>query len=747
MTLRLRLALPALLATLVACRAAERPSGPAVRHDLAADFARADVRSETLSFDLGTPEARPALISGWSWNQKSGDETIVWSEGPRSVLSLFLAQPRSLRLAFRCTPYEPPEAAGRAPQAIAIEVNGQPAGSVELGSGPGEYALALPVAAQRVGVNEIAFVYRHVFAGPARRGGRLSGRTLAVAWDWIRLTGGDAASGAPEAPRAAGSHLLLPAGSRVDYYFDLEAPAELEVASVTAARGRGRLAASLISDGEKERELALPGRAGGPLRVELPLDGRKLVRLSLRTVAEEGEPLSGVALVLDRPVVRARALPAPSPRAASTGAPASGKRPPDIVLYVVDTLRADRLGAYGSERGLTPQVDAFAAHATLYQNAVAQSSWTKASVASIFTGLNPREHGVNSPEDGLAAPLDTLAERLRAAGYRTAGFAANAYFTPSSGLRQGFDSFTFLPEAPNLSDELDRRIFEWVDRVAGDRASHDKPLFLYIHTIDPHAPYDPPEEYRRRFAASVLNPEAGSAETIHALAERRLPTTPATLADLRALYNAEVAFNDHQFGRLLDGLRRRGLYDPALVAFLSDHGEEFDEHGVLGHGWNLYRQVLRVPLIVKEPGQTSAVRETEPVEHIDLLPTLLRRAGLAVPPELRGRDLDAPGERPIFSYMDYNGRTGASLLLGGWHYIEPLRPRFAAGPELYSWRSDVEEKDDRASEHHVLVGYLHSLVRAEIARDAARPAERVTFDDEERKQLQALGYLGGPDGQ
>ena len=336
-----------------------------------------------------------------------------------------------------------------------------------------------------------------------------------------------------------------------------------------------------------------------------------------------------------------------------------------------------------------------------------------------------------------------MAELLSAANYRTIAFTTNAYFSADSGLRQGFDEFALEPAR---ADRVNQQIFDWLDR---DEAG--SPLFLYVHTIDPHAPYDPPEQYRRAFAPDVSDPEAGSFEHIRGLAFGEIPQTPQTVQDLMDLYDAEIAFADRQFGLLLEDLRRRGLYDEMLIVLASDHGEGFYEHGIQGHGWDLYRESIQVPMLLKLPGTTIGQRVEEPVQQIDLLPTLLELAGLEAPTELQGRSLaplldrkllQAASGGPVFSYLDYEGRRGMSVIWNHWKLIEPLSASFARSRELYDRVQDPEEQIDLAVEYPVLAGYLATLIRRQLLELNQLPEiETMEFDDETIQQLKALGYL------
>lgn len=732
------------LALQAACGPEPGPDPRVVVHDLVAEHSLGEVRLEPGKVDLGTSSARPYLASGWSWDETAGDgTTFVWSEGEASALDFFLARPRELALTFRAFPFTYD---GAPEQGVEMVVNGRPVAEVALAPGPGEHRVALPAAALAAGSNRLLLRYRWS-RSPAAAGASGDHRRLAVGWDWLRFGDGEGAA-APRADPEAG-RLLLPYGSQVDHFLDLPAGSALALAGVSAQGAEpGRLEVLLAREGGEEVVVGRLEPGSGSRTLELPVAERSLARLSLRAVGQAGAG----GLVLARPAIRApaEAAEAAAPQAATPAAAsesaAPGPRPP-VLLYLVDTLRADRLGCYGYGRPISPRLDAFAQGAVLFENALAQTSWTKPAVASLLTGLPPRRHGVNHPEDGLPEGITLLAQRLAARGYATAGFTANAHVSPASGFARGFDQFEYLIQEPNDAAAVNRRVFAWLES-----ADPGRPFFLFVHTIDPHAPYQPLEPYRRRFAAQVADPAVGSVESIRAIGRGEVPVTGRLTADLLALYDAEVAANDAAFGELLDELERRGLLDEALVVFLSDHGEQFHEHGVFGHGWDLYGEVLRVPLLLRLPGQRQGRRVARPVQQIDLLPTLLTYLGLPVPGDLPGTDLlrlageeapvALPDQRALHAYMDYEGREGAAVLLGDWHLIEPLGGRFAPAPELYHHRRDPGQHRDLAAHRPVLAGYLRRLVRAHLQATAgtATPTA-VDLDPATRRQLEALGYL------
>ncbi len=536
--------------------------------------------------------------------------------------------------------------------------------------------------------------------------------------------------------------IAISGGTRVDGYLAIEGHAALGIDGTVLRGSPISVEIELATEGEGEDEEGAWLNPGPRAETwEIPGEGTRLVRWTLRA---EGSPDHWA--IVRRPVLRA--LPASHPVSAGGRRPAesnSAAARPNVLLYLIDTLRADRLGAYGSRRALTPRIDALAAQGFVFERTTAASSWTKPSTATILSGLPPQAHGATRLERRLPGKVRTLAEELRDAGYRTGGFSANAHVTAATGFDQGFDRFEFLPELAG-ADRLADRAKEWLEGAdsPGVAAGAARPFFLYLHTIEPHAPYEPAEDLRRRFAAEVP-PGTGSLaqveETYRALGRRR-PDAQERVARLARLYDAEVAEADRGLGLLLDELDRRGRLDETLVVVISDHGEELGEHGGIGHGKTLYREVLDVPWIVRLPGQKSPRKIATPAAHVDVFPTILAAIGRPASAELRGVDLLAPSTkaRPLFAHLEYEGRLGARVELDGWSLIDPWSRKFSRRPKLF-FRADRDETRDLAAEHPVRAGYLRSLLRAQELAQRHPVAASAPLGEQERKALEALGYL------
>jgi arylsulfatase A-like enzyme len=333
--------------------------------------------------------------------------------------------------------------------------------------------------------------------------------------------------------------------------------------------------------------------------------------------------------------------------------PRPGSQAPSVVLICLDTVRADRLTPYGHTRDTTPFLEALASRAVVFERASAASGWTKPSVPSFLTGTYPCEHGVyegsskdvsGSTTDLLPEASFTLAEAFQQAGYRTGAFLYNGQLREGVGFEQGFDTYH---EERWDAEQLRWQGLDWLDE-----AQDDRPFFLYLHFLDAHWPYPVPEAYATRYAPlESVAPFYGkdSRELVDEINSGRAITAEER-AGVEALYDGALSYLDDQLARLWRGLEVRGLDENTIFCVIADHGEEFGEHGRVGHGHGLWEGLLHVPWILRVPGRPAA-RVKTPVSLVDLFPTLVTAAGLPTPDGLAGLDrLARPDElRPVFA--------------------------------------------------------------------------------------------------
>ncbi len=438
----------------------------------------------------------------------------------------------------------------------------------------------------------------------------------------------------------------------------------------------------------------------------------------------------------------------------------------NVVWICIDAQRADHLGVYGYEKETSPFIDALAGEGVLFMSAIAQESYTQASVPSYFTSTYPLEHGVfyDLPEINVLAPrFITIAEILSLEGYATAAFVFNPHLKSKYGFDQGFDLYDDNPEGwrkdvpRHESMETAQKIHEKVDRHFQQMT--DRPVFLYLHYRDVHSPYAPPPPYDQTF----MSPEW-----------TRIPKRgdPDRLAYRVSQYDGEIRYTDDWLRKTFDLLAGHGLTKENTIFVLSaDHGEEFeDAHpgdpGGRQHGRTLYTEQIRVPLVFSLPGAEARKRVIDkPVELVDIAPTVLDAVGIDWKRfgQFRGKSLlpvIAGGKAPErVVYTGGNHRRGA-LISGDWKYYrydkalkrrEYWKKTFARAPEdyqydfgeeLYNLRDDPAEKKNLIAEHADVASELRQrLDEIEAGLATAAEAPSVELDDETRKQLEALGYL------
>ena len=400
-------------------------------------------------------------------------------------------------------------------------------------------------------------------------------------------------------------------------------------------------------------------------------------------------------------------------RAAQRAAPHVGP----VVIISIDTLRADRLPLYGYRKVETPAIDTLAAESVVFDQAWAHSPLTLPSHASILTGRLPFEHGVR---DNMGFALEdgtpTLASLLAGRGYATGGFISAYVLRRDTGIARGFTSYDDALPATSpekATGEVQRDGAQTLASAETWLAGRtDQKWLLFLHLYEPHSPYEPPERFRR-------------------------------FADP---YDGEIAYTDEIVGRLIDTLKRRGDYDRALIVLLSDHGEGLGDHGEMEHGIFLYSETTKVPLVVKLPGGAHAGRRVaHPVQHIDLLPTVLELAGAAAPQGLRGRTLVPAFEGRTLADAGLYAEALYPRYHLGWSELYALtdaRYRFIRAPkdELYDISEDPGERRSVAAERDSTRIAMRQALEKLMAGAPVDAPQQVSSEAQER--LKALGYVG-----
>jgi arylsulfatase A-like enzyme len=422
-----------------------------------------------------------------------------------------------------------------------------------------------------------------------------------------------------------------------------------------------------------------------------------------------------------------------------------------IVLVTIDALRADHLGVYGYARPTSPNIDAFARQSLVIEHAISQAPYTKASIASLMTGLYPTTHktyttaanivdamdgrvdGVRGATDVLPESVTTLAEALKTRGYGTAALTTNPFLIPDFGFAQGFDRFEFISHEgfAEADDVLERAL-----RVIDER---EQPLFLWVHLMEPHSPYAPRQAFERELPRLV--PPRPIPETV---------TIPPYLAsggsrDARwyeTLYDREIRNVDAAFGVFISRLQKDPAWGEAIVVLTSDHGEEFFEHGGLEHNATLYDELVRVPLIMRVPA-LGARHVASQAQLVDVMPTIVALAGGAVA-AIHGQDL-----RPMLRGEARAIEPAYSEIVGRQYATRTPEWKFVAGPgderALFALTRDPSEQHNMAAVHPRQVAAMEHVLERMIA-SAVNAGRRIAgatapVDDATMRRLEALGYV------
>ena len=417
-------------------------------------------------------------------------------------------------------------------------------------------------------------------------------------------------------------------------------------------------------------------------------------------------------------------------------APAAGTARPNIILITLDTTRADRMGFLGSERGLTPNLDALAKQSVVFTRAYAQVPLTTPSHAALLTGTYPQFSHVEDLGAPLGGDLPYLPDLLHGHGYHTAAFLG-AYILDPAGAARGFDRGFDVYDANFHQRKPGEDRYKSVERRAEDVANRalgwlsrqqQQPFFIWLHFYDAHDPYDPPEPFKSHYAS--------------------------------ALYDGEIAYTDSIVGSLVEVLRKHGLYQNSVIAIAADHGEAFGEHGEERHGMLLYDETIHVPFLLKLPaGRLGGERVEERVALADVAPTLLQAAGITAPAVMQAQSLlplmeraktDAAksnagdsgkaSERPIYSETNYAHRAFGWSELRSWRtgkYLYVQAPK----RELYDQSSDPDTVKNLASTAKAVTDTLESQLDTFQQKTSSIRTEPTKLDPTQAEKLRALGYL------
>jgi choline-sulfatase len=587
-------------------------------------------------------------------------------------------------------------------QKVSIFVNEKPVGTIDVEGATKRYDVAVPAAVLKLGDNRVRLTFRAAANLP---GGKRSAAALKL------VAFGPAALGAPKADPAiavggnvamggAKRRAVVPGGgaSRVSFYVQLPEAAELRLGYAASAPGASVLVRVAV-DGQRPRTLHEGKTQAAWTDVALPLGAASGQAARIDLVARGGD----VAWAEPRIVVKAPAAPAPAKLA----------RFDHIYVWMVDTLRADKVHVFNPKtRVQTPNYDAFAADATRFAWAQVPGTWSLPSHASLLTGVYPTVHKATAHEARLSKDVPFVAEDMKKAGYRTGMFSSNGYVSAKWGFDRGWDiNRNFIREnLPNGAPYLWKTAKAWI--LPNIKA--DKRDFAYLATVEPHVAYNPQKEFLVKYwnkpYVGPIKPALTGAQ-LGLIKIGRLKVNDNDKAYIEALHDAKITQSDAAFATFIADLKAAGVYDKSVVIVVSDHGDQFYEHGSVGHGDTVYQELTHVPLIIRAPGFLPAGKVVvADVEITDVYATLLALAGIKANPVVEGTSLV-----PLV-FDEVGGSPRAALTVDGQvaRGLKEQRYRLVHyGPqriELYDELEDRREQKNVAAERPIALRQMRGVL-------------------------------------
>ncbi|MCU0663911.1 MAG: sulfatase [Myxococcota bacterium] len=708
--------------------------------DLVSSLPLFHLRSMGLLVDFGHPSRHKHTLgdwrSGWHGDYEKQGVTFSYGTGNGSTL-LFDTLPSeadtSLRIVVR--------AKGLGSKKLRLFVDDVGLGAIDLSESEFGYAQVELKSGLKAGQHTL------LLRGNGRRPTQ-DGTPVAFAVDYVRFEYGNGSSENAAASQDAllspsigpqGPGIALGPGESATINIVPPPGALLKGTARSTDGAQAQLIVTTRVDGEPVSRLAALrlGAAAKPFEASLDALGKGPVELTFSAL--------GGGVVLGSPAI--------SVPSAALARPSGTLSAQNLIIILIDTLRADKVKAYSASTQVkTDALSALAAQSALFERMTSAENWTKPSVASVLSGLYPSTHGAKDDKDSVPKSVVLLPEHLLALGYDTAGFVANGYVSGKFGFEQGWKKWT------NYVREGKRNRAESVfDEAAAWLASRkaEKPFFLYVHTIDPHVPYFPPRRYLEMYDPSPYDGPIDGAKTADQLGHikgKGMILNDRDKQRLEALHNGEITYHDDQLARFIAKLRLLRLLENTAIMVTADHGEEFFDHGSVGHGHSLYEELLHVPFIVRLPGaqEGKGSRTLHETTNVDIVPTACELLGQEPPAGVEGRSLV-----PLLRGQRLTGAPSASFseFLSGQRSIRAgsYKAIFKAWrASVFDLQADPKETVDVAKERPIAAAMLRDLLGAHLGKNLdpvkgprreRHRQEKVKLDAETKRQLKALGYL------
>lgn len=722
--------------SLLSCTSQDEESFPHQYDILAELFAQPLEATEHIEFV--NPQDAYHLFRGWSVAEKE----TRWANATTAQLYFYhdgSEKSKEVEVIWRALP-----SSEEKKQRTKIFLNGKKITSLTIKTPFKTNRFRLPASALYPGFNLLTFQFSYTETPVRLDPDSQDTRNLAVAFEKIRFIS-ESSNTEPIVYQLEAQAFAQKANSGVAIFKKLPASFDLDV-QYQASKGT-KASIEVIDEQGKRQTLSLPsGKTARSRRFTFPEQG--FYRIHALTTGENDGTIVWEKVFVS---TKTEQVTLEQPSQSFVKRPKVAEKKADILLYVIDTLRSDHVGCYGYSRNTTPYIDAFAKENTLYPNAYATSSWTKPSGASIMTGLLPRNHRTSSRNAKLPEEVVTLAESLQKHGYYTAAFITNGSLADYFGFAQGFDKFIYFQENHSSrmvhtpSAEVNKQVFKFLREYLAQ--PERKPLFLLFWSTDPHSPYAPPQDVLEIFDIQQYTPIKTDLKLLTEVRHAGLEPTASQIEFMKARYDQEIFANDRSFGELVEELKTLGLYQGMTIILTADHGDEFFEHGGVGHAFTLYNDQIRVPLVVKAPEIESGSYH-HAVQIIDIYPTILDSLGIDEPYPLDGISLMRPinGQRVLYFENNFAGNDLVSRLddskkiIVNKQYFRPPLTTFLPVYEAYAAEDLYEQQplEIEGFENFARIHEIASYINRKNVLDLQE--QEVEISPELDQKLRELGY-------
>ncbi|TKJ29876.1 hypothetical protein CEE39_08745 [bacterium (candidate division B38) B3_B38] len=750
------------------------------------DFA--SFKEQTLFIDFGSPDFRKYLTKNWGFDEKLTDgRTVVWGLEGGSTLwfELFSLQDIAVSLLCKAVLYE-----GTPSQSLRVIVNEKPLISFNLTSSFKQYRIYIPSSLLRQGVNYLQFVPKYAIEPRMAAEGRKDVRKLAVCYDYLLLkpiawhekgfrfdlysTSMDKKPISEKKKEASevelwrmglwemSYYLKIPPHSLLKYNlgftseeYNRISPFEIQI-TIREEKGKERLLGSLSFDPETLKSL----KRQAERTIDISPYWDKAVTLTLRCLPDKTSNFNPTAFIYFHPRIikyMAKAKRIGSQRELARGAESKLREirkdcaAANVLIFVVDAAQPSHMSTYGYHRRTTPNIDEVGKDGTIFLNGYCQAVYTRASIASLMTGLYPDVHDVLHPENKLNNNAVTMTEVFQNSGYQTAAFVAVGNASSAFGFQQGFDYFyeSFKQETYTArAEDFLPALLPWIEE------HRSEPFFLYVHFREPHSLIDPPSPFIDMFDKDyqgTIDPHTDRKRIM----SHEIEMTPRDLYHIIATYDASICYVDSVIGKIIDKLKSHGLYNRTIIIIIADHGEALWEHGFFGHNIHLYEEISRIPFIIKlpSPAVIEGIKNEALVQTIDLFPTLVDILQLSSPNAvLQGNSL-----LPLLA--------GSTNSVNDFLYFRTLwkKPRYGVRgtvykyifytltgeEELYNLRDDPQERTNLMGSKEAIEIENYFRQQLSIWLHKQRSLRRIyslaekasAIDEATLKNLKALGYI------